>query len=72
MKTNDNENQEKSSTDIIKRGNTNDAGLPAPDYGTFKTYKKSLIRNPVNGPMMESKLTTLNQTKRATKHIKQY
>ncbi|OSL21308.1 phage tail protein, partial [Escherichia coli] len=26
-----------SGTDIIKRGNTNDAGLPAPDYGTFKT-----------------------------------
>ena len=30
-----------SGTDIIKRGNTNDAGLPAPDYGTFKTYKHS-------------------------------
>ena len=29
-------------TDIIKRGNTNDAGLPAPDYGTFKTYKQSV------------------------------
>ncbi|MEJ3350257.1 phage tail protein [Escherichia coli] len=31
-----------SGTDIIKRGNTNDAGLPAPDYGTFKTYKQSV------------------------------
>ncbi|HEO8851848.1 TPA: phage tail protein [Escherichia coli] len=31
-----------SGTDIIRRGNTNDAGLPAPDYGTFKTYKQSV------------------------------
>ncbi|CAM3359134.1 TPA: phage tail protein [Escherichia coli] len=31
-----------SGTDIIKRGNTSDAGLPAPDYGTFKTYKQSV------------------------------
>ncbi|MDS4105110.1 tail fiber protein, partial [Escherichia coli] len=31
-----------SGTDIIKRGNTNDAELPAPDYGTFKTYKQSV------------------------------
>ncbi|MCK2268041.1 phage tail protein, partial [Escherichia coli] len=31
-----------SGTDIIKKGNTNDAGLPPPDYGTFKTYKQSV------------------------------
>ena len=31
-----------SGADIIKRGNTNDAELPAPDYGTFKTYKQSV------------------------------
>ncbi|EHR9223221.1 phage tail protein [Escherichia coli] len=31
-----------SGTDIIKRGNTSDAELPAPDYGTFKTYKQSV------------------------------
>ncbi|HFU8802100.1 TPA: hypothetical protein ACH7F0_004393 [Escherichia coli] len=31
-----------SGTDIIKRGNTHDAELPAPDYGTFKTYKQSV------------------------------
>jgi len=31
-----------SGTDIIKRGNTNDAGLPPPDRGTFKTYKQSV------------------------------
>ncbi|HHL8964411.1 TPA: phage tail protein [Escherichia coli] len=36
------ENWVNSGTDIIKRGNTNDAGLPAPDYGTFKTYKQSV------------------------------
>ncbi|EHE6749670.1 phage tail protein [Salmonella enterica subsp. enterica serovar Agona] len=31
-----------SGTDIIKWGNTNDAGLPAPNYGTFKTFKQSV------------------------------
>ncbi|HBE7797648.1 TPA: phage tail protein [Escherichia coli] len=31
-----------SGTDIIKKGKTNDAGLPPPDYGTFKTYKQSV------------------------------
>ncbi|EOX9360993.1 phage tail protein [Escherichia coli] len=31
-----------SGTGIIKKGNTNDAGLPPPDYGTFKTYKQSV------------------------------
>ncbi|EHK0700402.1 tail fiber protein [Salmonella enterica] len=27
---------------MIKWGTTNDAGLPAPNYGTFKTYKQSV------------------------------
>ncbi|EOW3235101.1 phage tail protein [Citrobacter freundii] len=31
-----------SGTDIIKWGNTNDTGLPAPNYGTFKTFKQSV------------------------------
>ncbi|AJF59414.1 putative side tail fiber protein from lambdoid prophage gpS (plasmid) [Escherichia coli 1303] len=29
-------------TGVIRWGNTNDAGLPAPNYGTFKTYKQSV------------------------------
>lgn len=32
-----------SGTGIIKWGNTNDAGLPAPNYGTFKTFKQSVL-----------------------------
>ena len=31
-----------SGTDIIKWGDTSDAGLPAPNYGTFKTFKQSV------------------------------
>ncbi|EFM3972314.1 phage tail protein [Escherichia coli] len=31
-----------SGTDLIKWGTTNDAGLPSPNYGTFKTYKQSV------------------------------
>lgn len=31
-----------SGTDIIKWGDTSDAGLPAPNYGTFKTFKRSV------------------------------
>ncbi|ELL6583960.1 tail fiber protein [Escherichia coli] len=29
-------------TGVIRWGNTSDAGLPAPNYGTFKTYKQSV------------------------------
>lgn len=29
-------------TELIKWGSTNDAGLPGPNYGTFKTYKQSV------------------------------
>ncbi|WP_340543626.1 phage tail protein [Escherichia coli] len=29
-------------TGVIRWGNTNDAGLPGPNYGTFKTYKQSV------------------------------
>ncbi|ECH7073800.1 phage tail protein [Salmonella enterica] len=31
-----------SGTDLIKWGTTNDAGLPSPNFGTFKTYKQSV------------------------------
>ncbi|MDL5940544.1 phage tail protein [Escherichia coli] len=31
-----------SGTDLIKWGTTNDAGLPSPNLGTFKTYKQSV------------------------------
>ncbi|ECE8504696.1 phage tail protein [Salmonella enterica] len=31
-----------SGTDLIKWGSTNDAGLPSPNFGTFKTYKQSV------------------------------
>ncbi|HAO9081818.1 TPA: phage tail protein [Escherichia coli] len=31
-----------SGTDIINWGDTSDAGLPAPNYGTFKTFKQSV------------------------------